>query len=201
VEIHGSRAPTRRIRASTAKERRLHDARRMRFLLVAFLVAGCNDRSLPGTGSGGGGSDAGPAADAATDAASPSDLSRAPDLAGTFCGGFAGLMCATGQYCEFPGGTCGGADEPGSCAPEPTECGGASGPPACGCDGKTYDTDCARRAAGVALKQPGRCDGTCGGDGDCANGQLCCPACGIPGCTAKQCLTPVNGACPPVPGA
>lgn len=39
----------------------------------------------------------------------------------------------------------------------------------------------------------------CTSDAQCPPGKLCCPACGFPGCTAKACLTPMNGHCPLIP--
>jgi hypothetical protein len=39
----------------------------------------------------------------------------------------------------------------------------------------------------------------CVRDSDCPPGKLCCRACAFPGCTAKACLTPMNGHCPLIP--
>jgi hypothetical protein len=39
----------------------------------------------------------------------------------------------------------------------------------------------------------------CTNDYQCLPDKLCCRACAFPGCTAKACLTPMNGHCPLIP--
>ncbi len=68
--------------------------------------------------------------------------------------------CGAGQFCEFMDGSCKGE---GSCQT------GGPGAPAilcnpdpravCGCDGKTYRSECERRRAGVSKFSDGPCDG------------------------------------------
>ncbi|PPC86709.1 MAG: Kazal domain-containing protein [Methylocystis sp.] len=75
---------------------------------------------------------------------------------GAKCGGFVGLPCAKGLWCEMRPGSCRVADAFGHCARKPAFC-RRNFRPVCGCDGRTYPNDCARRAAGVSKNHNGRC--------------------------------------------
>ena len=72
------------------------------------------------------------------------------------CGGFTGLKCPKGQFCQHTPGTCFFSDAFGTCTRVPLFC-----PkiflPVCGCDGKTYPNDCVRQSARVSKSHDGRC--------------------------------------------
>jgi hypothetical protein len=73
------------------------------------------------------------------------------------CGTIAGIPCAEGEFCEFPPGTCGGADLEGTCIEVSPFCPQIYDP-VCGCDGATYGNDCERRAARMQKAHDGPCD-------------------------------------------
>jgi hypothetical protein len=79
-----------------------------------------------------------------------------------FCGGFAGLACPDGQYCNYNAGDlCGAADAGGTCAAIPQFC-TEEFAPVCGCGGETYGNACFAAMAGVGVLHEGACEVACG---------------------------------------
>jgi hypothetical protein len=102
------------------------------------------------------------------------------------CGPWPNGQCPTGQVCDVQSCGIGGG---GVCITKPAESECVElmyqpAQPVCGCDGKTYGSDCLRQAAGVALDHEGACNSTppppptptqCGPwpGGQCPTGQVC----------------------------
>jgi hypothetical protein len=110
-----------------------------------------------------------------------------------------------GEWCDFPGDTCGAADQMGQC--QPLQGGGACAPEAvCGCDGKTYQNACSAHLNGVDTVSnlsciPGNGGGgaNCGADTDCMTGYKCCATTGRAGAPIA-CRQVASGAsCPALP--
>ena len=76
--------------------------------------------------------------------------------AGQQCGGFVGLPCRGGEFCQMKPTTCGFADLFGTCTRVPRLCPRIFRP-VCGCDGKTYPNECELRRARMSKAHDGRC--------------------------------------------
>ena len=77
---------------------------------------------------------------------------------GKTCGGFPGLQCDAGLFCEQKPGQCKIADMSGVCVKVPAAC-----PkhhivlPVCGCNHMTYGNDCERKQVMTSLAHKGKC--------------------------------------------
>jgi hypothetical protein len=78
---------------------------------------------------------------------------------GQACGGAGGAACDRGLWCEPPTGMC--AATAGICVAIPRLCfarkKSKSFQPVCGCNSKTYSSDCFRRAYRIAKYHDGKC--------------------------------------------
>jgi hypothetical protein len=63
--------------------------------------------------------------------------------------------CGPGLYCKYRS-ACGATDSGGTCTRRPQMCTRIYRP-VCGCDGKTYGSDCVAASAGVAIAHDGEC--------------------------------------------
>ena len=75
---------------------------------------------------------------------------------GKQCGGFPGIQCDAGLFCQKKAGQCSIIDISGTCARVPKLCPRIFRP-VCGCDGKTYPNDCERQRAMVSKSHDGKC--------------------------------------------
>src|SRR5207244_1349570 len=84
------------------------------------------------------------------------------------------VFCDEAEFCDFAPGVCSN-DRAAKCTQAPGGCSEPL-PLVCGCDHKTYLSDCERRLAAASKLMDGPCEVGCGQQGDpCPTGSECCP--------------------------
>ncbi len=80
---------------------------------------------------------------------------------GALCAGIAGAACEPGEYCAYLPGLCPGVvkDASGVCKVKLDVCPEIHSP-VCGCDGRTYSSECHAAADRVSVLHPGECEAT-----------------------------------------
>jgi hypothetical protein len=104
--------------------------------------------------------DDGPAdAGGAIDAGPAPDAGPVPDGSVVArCGTRGGVQCGGGQFCNFePDPACGATDKGGICEARPQVC-TTIYKPVCGCDNRSYSSDCQAHGSGVSVQHQGLCD-------------------------------------------
>jgi hypothetical protein len=75
---------------------------------------------------------------------------------GEVCGGFEGVQCADGLWCEMESATCDLSDGQGKCTAVPEMC-TKEYKAVCSCEGKTYGNDCERQSDRAQKAHDGEC--------------------------------------------
>jgi hypothetical protein len=100
------------------------------------------------------------------------------------CGTRGGVQCGADQFCNFaPDADCGATDRGGVCQDKTQACTQIY-MPVCGCDNRTYSSDCNAHSAGISVKREGMCNPD---DCDAAGGRVVTSnGANIPECKAGE---------------
>lgn len=118
-----------------------------------------------------------------------------PDPNAKICGGLQGADCPDDQFCSFaPNAKCGAADQTGVCKTKPQICTDIYAP-VCGCDDKTYSSDCVANGAGVSVASQGECGSGGSGGGGGGGGKVCGGLQGLTCADGQFCNFPPSTQC------
>ncbi len=81
------------------------------------------------------------------------------------CGGPSATTCPEGSFCQYADSVCAMGMAYGQCQTKPVTCDPADNKKVCGCDGKTYASECLAQQASVSIAMRTSCEAADGGTG------------------------------------